>query len=157
MKPTRYLAVAALAIGILLLGTKLVSAQPQVQQAYGGGGGMITGSVYGFNMYNQLEPISWASVYANNGQHTFVSYSDGGGYYAMYVPQGMYNVTVAEPGYVAYSSAVSVGPGSTSTINFYLEQSHVPVPEFPSGMVSVVAVLALAAVLIATRRTKRAK
>jgi hypothetical protein len=157
MKPTRYLAVAALTIGILLVGTKLVGAQPQVQQVYGGGGGMIMGSVLGFNMYNQLEPISWASIYANNGQRTFVSYSDGGGYYEMYVPQGRYNVTVVEPGYVTYSNAVSVGPGSTSTINFILEQSHVPVPEFPSGMASVVAVLALAAVLVAARRTKRTK
>ena len=153
MKPTRYFAVAALTIGILLLGTKLVGAQPQVQQ----GGGMIIGSILGFNMYNQLEPISWASIYANNGQHTFVSYSDAGGYYEMYVPQGMYNVTVVEPGYVPYSNAVSVGDGSTSTINFYLEESHVPVPEFPSGMVSAVAVLALAAVLVAARRTKRTK
>jgi hypothetical protein len=118
---------------------------------------MIIGSILGFNMYNQLEPISWASIYANNGQHTFVSYSDAGGYYEMYVPQGMYNVTVVEPGYVPYSNAVSVGDGSTSTINFYLEQSHVPVPEFPSGMVSAVAVLALAAVLVAARRTKRTK
>jgi hypothetical protein len=75
----------------------------------------------------------------------------------MYVPQGLYNVTVVEPGYVTYSSVVAVSPGSASTINFYLEQSHIPVPEFPSGMVSAVTVLALAVVLIAARRAKRRK
>jgi hypothetical protein len=157
MKPLRYLAVAAFTIAILLLGTKLVAGHSQVQQVYGAGGGMITGSVYGFDMFNQLQPIAWASVYANNGHTTFVSYTGGGGHYEMYVPQGQYNVTVVEPGYTAYSSVVGVSPGSASTINFYLEQSHVPVPEFPTGAASAVLVLTLAAVLVAMRRTKRAK
>ena len=157
MTAMRYFAVVVFAIAVLLIGTKLVGAQPQVQQSQGGGGGMITGSVYGFDMYNQLQPIAWASVYANNGHYTFVAYTGGGGYYEMYVPQGLYNVTVVEPGYVSYSSAVAVSPGSTSTINFYLEQSHIPVPEFPSVTVSAVTVLALAAVLVAARRTRRRK
>jgi hypothetical protein len=73
----------------------------------------------------------------------------------MYVPTGTYNVTVVTPGYVPYSSVVAVSPGSASTINFYLEESHVPVPEFPSGMVPAIAVLAFAAVLVAVKRTKR--
>jgi hypothetical protein len=157
MRSIRYLVVVAFAFAVLLIGSRLASAQPQVQQSYDAGGGMITGSVYGFNMYNQLEPIAWASVSANNGHYTFVTYSDGGGYYEEYVPQGLYNVTVVEPGYVSYSNAVVVSPGSTSTINFYLEQSHIPVPEFPAGMASAVAMLAFAAVLIAARRTRRRK
>ena len=142
-------------IGVLLLSTRLAVAQPQTQQVFGAGGGSISGSIYGFNMFDQLQPIDWASVYANNGRTTFVAYSNGGGYYQMYVPQGVYNVTVVEPGYISYSSAVSVAPGSASTINFYLEESHVPVPEFPSGMASALVVLALVAVLVATKRTKR--
>ncbi len=157
MRSIRYFAIVAFTIGILLLGVKLVGAQPKVQQVWGAGGGEITGSVYGFDYYDELQPIAWASVYANNGHTTFVAYSSGGGYYEMYVPQGTYNVTVVEPGYVPYSTAVSVSADSASTINFYLEESHVPVPEFPSGMASAVAILALAAVLVATRRTKRTK
>ena len=154
MRPSRYVAVVAFTIAMLVLGTRLVGAQPQPQQQYGGGGGMITGSVLGFNMYNELEPILWAPVYAKSGQYTFTAYTSDGGYYEMIVPQGTYNVTVVQPGYVPYSDVVAVSPGSTSTINFYLEQSHVPVPEFPSGLVSATAVLALAAVLVAVKRTK---
>ena len=157
MKPKQSLVLVGITIAILIIGTKLVAAQPQVQPLYGAGGGMITGSVYGFNMFNQLEPIAWASVYANSGQTRFVAYTSGSGYYAMYVPQGLYNVTVVEPGFVPYSSAVAVSPGSASTINFYLEQSHIPVPEFPSGAVLAVTVLALAAVLVAAKRTRRTK
>ncbi len=153
----RHFAIMAFTIGILLLGVNLASAQPQAQQVFGAGGGEIVGSVYGFDMYDQLQPISWASIYANNGRNSFVAYTDGGGYYDMFVPQGMYNLTVVEPGYVSYSTAVAVSPGSASTINIDLEESHVPVPEFPSGTVSAVAVLALGAVLVATRRNKRTK
>ena len=157
MKATRYFVLAAFTIAVLLMGTRLVNAHPQVQPTYGGGGGMITGSVYGFDMFDELEPIAWASVYATSGPYSFVAYTGGGGHYEMYVPQGTYNVTVVEPGYVPYSSVVAVSPGSASTINFYLEQSHIPVPEFPSGMALAVTVLALAAVLVATRRTRRKK
>jgi hypothetical protein len=157
MKRVHCFAIVGFTIVVLLLGTKLVGAQPQVQQQYGAGGGMITGSVFGFNMWDQLEPIVWASVYANNGQTTFVAYTGGGGYYEMYVPQGSYNVTVVQPGYVAYSNAVSVSPGSASTINFYLEQSHVPVPEFPSGVASAILVVTMSAALVALRRSRRKK
>lgn len=159
MRAIRYFVLAILTIGILLLGTKLVSvsAQPHLQQVWGAGGGEITGAVYGFTWDDQFTPIAWATVNANNGRTTFVAYSSGGGDYQMYVPQGTYNVTVVQPGYVPYSSVVAVSPGSASTINFYLEESHVPVPEFPSGMASAIAILALAAVLVAARRTKRTK
>jgi len=157
MKLNGYLAVVAFTIAVLLVGTKVVGAQLQVQQSYGQGGGMITGSVYGFDMYDELVPIDWATVRAQNSQYNFVSYTGGGGYYEMYVPEGTYNVTVVEPGYLSYSNVVAVSPGSASTINFYLEQSHVPVPEFPAGMATALMVLSLAAVLVAARRTKRKK
>src|SRR5208337_1117390 len=105
MKPIRYFALAALTIGILLLGTKMVGAQPHVQQVWGAGGGEITGAVYGFTWDDQLTPIAWASVNANNGRTTFVAYSSGGGDYQMFVPQGTYNVTVVEQ--ATYPTAVS--------------------------------------------------
>jgi aspartate/methionine/tyrosine aminotransferase len=73
----------------------------------------------------------------------------------MFVPAGTYNVTVVEPGYKAYSNVIAVSNGSASTINFYLEQSHVPVPEFPSGIVQALAVVAMSAALIAMRRKRR--
>ena len=153
----RHVAVIAFAFAMLFVGTGFVSAQFQPQQQFGAGGGMITGTVYGFDMFDELLPIAWAPVYANNGRQTFTAYTGGGGYYEMYVPQGTYNVTVVQPGYVPYSSIVAVSAGSASTINFYLEESHIPVPEFPSGMASAIAVLALAAVLVAVKRTKRRK
>ena len=114
---------------------------------------MIEGTVLGFNMNNYLEPIAWATVSANNGVHTFVAYSGAGGFYSMFVPTGMYNVTVVEPGYTTYSSAVAVSDGSTSSINFDLELSHVPVPEFQPNFTLMVMILTLGAALVIRRRS----
>jgi hypothetical protein len=72
----------------------------------------------------------------------------------MYVPVGTYNLTVSPPGYVAHSSMVSVSDGSSSTASFYLEESHIPIPEFPAQMVSAIVVMALAVTLLARRSNK---
>jgi hypothetical protein len=131
----------------------VVFAQTNTQQY--GGGGMIRGNVYGFDMFDQLQPIAWATVTASNGQNNFVAYTGGGGYYEMYVPAGAYNVTVNPPGYTPYSSSVAVSDGSSSVINFDLEQSHVPVPEYPQGAFVLVLFVALASVLVVQRTMLR--
>ena len=119
---------------------------------------MIQGTVLGFNMWDQLEPVEWATVYANNGVRTFVAYSSAGGFYSMFVPTGLYNVTVIQPGYVSYSSSVAVSDGSTNSINVTLELSHVPVPEFQPNFTLMVMILTLGAALVIRRRSlKRSK
>lgn len=155
MKSVRYFLMAAGIIAIALLGARVALAQSQPAQSYGPGGGQIAGRVLGFDMYDQLEPIEWASVTADTGQYHFVAYTGSGGWFSMYVPAGVYNVTVVEPGYQTYSQTVAVSDGSASTINFNLQQSHVPVPEFPTGMVSTIAIVAITAALGVMRLKKR--
>ena len=158
MKSLRLMLAVFVFIALIALGSKVVRAQPQSNQYYGSGGGAIQGTVYGFNMYDQLEPVVWATVSANNGVRTFVAYTSSGGSYFMFVPTGMYNVTYIQPGYVAYSNAVAVSDGSTSTINVYLELSHVPVPEFQPNFTLMVMILTLGAALVIRRRSlKRSK
>jgi hypothetical protein len=158
MKAVRCIIAASVIVALILLSVKFAAAQTQPFQSSGTGGGMIMGTVLGFNMYYQLIPIAWAAVYANNGLHTFIAYSSTGGFYEMFVPTGLYNVTVIQPGYKAYSNVVAVSDGSSSTINFTLEQSHVPVPEFQPNVTLIVMVLTLAGALVIRRRsTKRRK
>lgn len=157
MKLVCYVLMAAGIIALALLGTRVAVAQSQPTPSLGPGGGQITGQVLGFDMYDQLQPIEWATVTANNGQYRFVTYTGSGGYYQMYVPAGVYNVTVVEPGYTATSSTVAVSDGSSSAINFNLEESHVPVPEFPTGMTSTIAVVAITAALAVMKLRKRRK
>jgi len=113
---------------------------------------MIMGTILGFNMWDQLEPVAWAAIYANNGQRIFTAYSSSGGFYEMFVPTGFYNVTVIQPGYRMNSNTVAVSDGSTSTINFTLELSHVPVPEFQPNLSLVVMVVTLGAAALVFRR-----
>lgn len=152
MKSVRLLLAISVFIVLMVLGSKMVLAQPQPNQ-YGSGGGAIQGTVLGFNMYNQLEPIAWATVTADDGLRNFTTSSSGDGFYFMYVPTGTYNLTVTQPGYFAYTNAIAVSDGSTSTINFTLEQSHVPVPEFQPNFTLIVMVLTLGAALVIRRRS----
>lgn len=156
MRSLPYITVVTLLFGVLLAGGMVVaSAQSHPQQTFLGGGGMIHGNVYGFDMYDQLTPIEWAPVTASNGQYNFVAYSGSMGSYEMFVPVGIYNVTVVTPGYKAHSMSIAVADGSSSAINFYLEQSGVPVPEFQPSAFAIVLFVALASVLLAKRATAR--
>ena len=152
MKFVRYAFVLAMVVALMLVGSTLVAARSETQQYYAGG--EISGRVLGFTMYDELRPIVWAMIYVNNGQQTFVTYTGAGGFFYVYVPAGSYNVTVVEPGYTIQSGTVVVSDGP-AIINFNLEQSHVPVPEFPAGIVYIIATIALSAAMLAVRRTKR--
>ena len=161
LKLISYFVVLVVILTVALLSTGSVfafgntSAQAQPNQY--GGSGYIFGQVLGFDYSNYLVPISWAKVIATNGFSTFASSTGGDGSYGMYVPAGYYNVTALEPGFVPHTIFVAVSDGSSSSINFYLEQSHIPVPEFQPQMVLMVLVVALTATLTAKRATKRTR
>ena len=150
----------ALAIGIvtaiLFLGPSLVAAQNQNHPTQFGGG-MVSGFVYGYTMYDQLIPIEWAQVTASSsafGTFKTSSYANGG--YDFYLPTGTYNLTVDEQGFVAQSKTIAVSDGaSISGFNFFLERSNVPIPEFPTQVFSVIMLIAVAGALVAKKATKR--
>jgi len=152
----------ACALGIVfLLGFLMLRAPPVFAQTFAQGGGAIYGTVYGFTWDDRLVPLAWVQVTASDpvasGPYAlFTTSTEGNGAFLMYVPVGTYNLTVSPQGYVAHSSMVSVSDGSSSTATFYLEESHIPIPEFPTQMVSVMMVMAVAATLLA-RRTNKGK
>jgi hypothetical protein len=143
-----------LALLILVVGSASAEMHPS---QLGPGGGMAQGNVYGFTMFDEREPIVWAQVTAVAGQYKFQTSTGAGGAYSMFLPTGTYNFTVdAGSAYKAQSQSVTVSNGGTSSVNFYLEQSHVPIPEFPTQLLSLIMVAAFAAALI-TQRKIRAK
>lgn len=141
---------------LFLLGFLMLRAPPAFAQMPGQGGGLIYGWVYGFTWDDRLVPLVWVQVTAynpNNPNFPLITTSTGGdGVFEMYVPVGTYNLTVSPRGYVARSSMVSVSDGSSSTASFYLEESHIPIPEFPTQLVSAIMVMALAVTLLSRRR-----
>jgi hypothetical protein len=159
MRKVSYLVVFLIITITTLLGTGITLAHAQTTrdsdptQYYGSG--YLYGQVLGFDQYNYLVPISWAKVIATNGMSVFAASTGGDGFYGMYLPAGYYNVTAIEPGFVPHTIFVAVSDGSSSSINFYLEQSHIPVPEFQPQMILAVMVIALAATFLAKRARRR--
>ena len=148
------LAPYALALGILLV--ILILRAPATSALSPQSGGLIFGWVYGFTWDDRLVPLEWVQVTATNPSYPPFTVSTGAnGTFEMFVPIGTYNVTVSPPGYKAYSSMVSVSDGSSSAASFYLEQSHVPIPEFPTQGVALIITIALASMLLTARGTKR--
>jgi hypothetical protein len=161
MKKVSHLVVLVIIAITALLSTGLAFAHTQIvgnsQPTQYGGSGYVFGQVLGFDQYNYLVPISWAKVIATNGIAAFAASTGGDGSYGMYLPAGYYNVTAIEPGFVPHTIFVAVSDGSSSSINFYLEQSHIPVPEFQPQMILIVMVVALTATLLAKRTRKQTK
>jgi hypothetical protein len=153
MRLLPYTVTVAFILAVLFVGVSNVNAQ--AQSAPTQTGGRIEGTVYGYTMYNQLITIAWAQVIASNQQYQFTTQSAGGGEYGMYVPGGVYNLSVSVQGYVQQSFSVSVSDGSLSNVNFVLERSNVPVPEFSTQILSALMIVAIAAALFAKRAAKR--
>jgi hypothetical protein len=151
------LTVLVTVIAIGLLGTGSVYAHSQPIQFYGGGGGYLSGQVLGFDYLNYLTPVAWARVTATNGLYSLSTSTGGNGYYGMFLLAGTYSVTVTEPGFLPHTISVAVSDGSSSSINFYLNESQIPVPEFQPQMISVALALALSATLLIKRTSKRTK
>jgi hypothetical protein len=143
-----------LVVTVLILSVGSASAGNHPTQV-GPGGGTIAGYVFGFTMFDEREPLVWASVTARSGPYSFSTTTGQDGQYGMFLPTGVYNVTVdAGPAYKAQSTSATVSNGGASDLNFYLERSNVPIPEFPTQLVSVILVAAFAAALIAQRKIR---
>jgi hypothetical protein len=153
MKVAAFKVATAIVLVMLMLGVGTVSAQshlPPVQT-----GGRIQGTVYGYTMYGDLTTIDGADVTASNQQLSLVTHSAGNGEYGMYVPGGTYNVTVYAQGYKSQNFTVAISDGGVRNINFVLERSNTPIPEFPAQILFAMMVAAIAATLLVRRAIKR--
>jgi len=105
---------------------------------------------------DQHLPTGYAEDPTGNATGT-ASEADGGysadGQYEMYQEPATYELSVESPGYAAKSSNITVSSGQDVTgYNFYLEQTHVPIPEF-GPVIALVA--ALGASLFILRRNRK--
>ena len=153
MKPATFV-VLLLTITLALVEANLVFASSTTKY-YGGAGGTISGLVVspGGNV------VDWAQIYASSSNQTFEAFSGFSGFYLMRVPPGAYNVSVYDiynTAYWAPSVTATVTEGSSSTINFYLQQHPPsPVPEFQPNLLAFVNMLAIAGACIAVRRLRK--
>jgi hypothetical protein len=119
-----------------------------------GAGGRVHGLIYGFNVYDELIPVSWASVTAvRDGQTVDVAYSNDG-FYEMYLPSGTFDLVVDSPGYFTETKTIIMGDGSDYALNFYMERNNQPIPEFATLAVQIVVLLSLFTTILVVRKRR---
>lgn len=151
MKITKLVAVI-----IILVGFLTTACQLKAQTTYPPGGG-IHGTVLGYDMYDQLTPLSWATVTAEIDGVVVAQANSQEGTYEMFVPGGDILLIVQSPGYINQTVHVYVSPGSSTTYNFTLDRSNKPIPEYPNEASIIFAAIALLTTLIMLRRRPSAK
>lgn len=147
--------VAAVLLFLALVGFTLMIAPSRASV----GASVIEGKVYWYDQHGNLHPLSWAQVIAeDNSGETTVATSSTDGSYIMWVAPGSYNVTVSSPSsgpaLIPMTQSVTVSPGGVAAVDFELQPSGKPIPEYPSPLAPVMLALAALAVVIMTRRPR---
>jgi len=120
------------------------------------GGGMLSGKVWGYNMYDEPIPLIWARVSAYQGGILVESVSTGdNGSYIMFLPSGLLNVTAEHPGFKTQTKIIAISEGGSTQMNFYLERSEIPISEFEAYLLPIVAVALLVLTKAVTKRKRR--
>jgi hypothetical protein len=120
--------------------------------------GLVSGIAYGYTWCDDWRTTSWIQVLFS-GAPGMLNYYTFDGRYQAYLPAGVWKMDVIpwlagpkSPGYASQSMNVNVSEGTFSALNVYLEESGVPVPEFPTAIVVLASALAAALSILRRRR-----
>jgi hypothetical protein len=117
--------------------------------------GSVKGYALGYNWKGELRTLAWGKVFAGAAPDdgTLTAYPFGG-FFDMYLPTGTHSLKVEYNGMTSAEYEVAVTEGSDLMgIWFEMEQTGVPIPEFP--VVGLVLVASLAASIFVLSRVRR--
>jgi len=122
--------------------------------------GLVQGTVYGYTHCGDWRAASWVTILALGADGKEYRWYSFDGAYEMWMTPGTYTLhiipwtpTIQEGHKVATLPGFAVSEGSALAMNFYLEQSGIPIPEFP--VTAIVLASALAASLFILRRRRK--
>jgi hypothetical protein len=121
--------------------------------------GLITGSVFGYTYCDDWRTVSWTNVFFTAADGTTFNYYTFDGRFAAWLKPGPYTSNVVYwtaakgEGYKNVVTPLHVSDGALISLNVYLEQSQVPIPEFP--VAAVMLAFGLAASLFILRRKRK--
>jgi hypothetical protein len=121
--------------------------------------GHASGQVIGYTYCNDWRSTSWTTVQFTAADGKVYNYYTMDGRYDAWLPSGTYSMAVVfwspakQEGYKVFTSPLHISDGADVAMNVYLEQSGVPIPEFP--VAAIVLASALAASLFILRRRRR--
>ena len=121
--------------------------------------GLITGTVYGYTYCDDWRTAAWTTVLFTAADGTVFTHYTFDGWFGAWLNAGPYTASVVfwtptkGEGYKVQTMPYHVSDGAMGSFNIYLEQSGVPIPEFPVS--TIVLASALAASLFILRRRRR--
>jgi len=121
--------------------------------------GLITGTVYGYTYCDDWRTAAWTTVLFTAADGTVFTHYTFDGWFGAWLNAGPYTASVVfwtptkGEGYKVQTMPYHVSDGAMGTFNIYLEQSGVPIPEFPVS--TIVLAFGLAASLAILRRRRR--
>src|SRR4030042_3772409 len=115
----------------------------------------IAGFTYTRNYMGDFRSGSGQTVTSQGAAASIKAWGPYDGVWYTYVQPDTYTVTAESPGYVSGSrTVVSTWGGVSSGQDFYLEQSGIPIPEFPAaGLLALVSALAASLYLLRRKQT----
>jgi hypothetical protein len=110
----------------------------------------ISGFAYTRNYMGDFRAGSWQTVTSQGAAASIKAWGPIDGRYYTYVQPDTYTVTAEGPGYVSASrTVVTTWGGVSSGQDFYMEESGIPIPEFPiGGVLALVSALAASLYLL---------
>jgi len=121
--------------------------------------GLVSGYVYGYTYCDDWRTTAWTTVLFTAADGTVFTHYTFDGWFGAYLNAGPYTASVVfwtpakGEGYKVQTMPYHVSDGAFGRFNIYLEQSGVPIPEFPVS--AIVLASALAASLFILRRRRR--
>jgi hypothetical protein len=120
--------------------------------------GLAKGVAYTYTWCDDWRTTSWVQVQFS-GAPGIMNYYTFDGSYEAYLPAGTWQMNVIpwlsganSPGYAGQSLTINVSEGQSGGYPIYLEESGVPVPEFPTAFVVLASALAAALSILRRRR-----
>ena len=120
--------------------------------------GLITGNVFGYTYCDDWRTVSWTNVKFVGADNKAFDVYTFDGKFAAWLKPGPYTASVIYwtptkgEGYKVQTMPYHVSDGAFGAFNVYLEQSQVPIPEFP--VAAAMLALGLAASLFILRRKR---
>jgi hypothetical protein len=104
----------------------------------------VYGNIRGLNMYEDMIPLSWATVTAYGPILTATSSLDG--FYEMWIVNGTYTLGVSSPGYETQGVEMHASMAWETPVDFDLGASSGTIPELSATELMLAAVLVIACV-----------
>jgi hypothetical protein len=109
----------------------------------------VNGTIRGLDMYDNLIPLSWATVTAYGPTLTATSSLDG--VYEMWIVNGNYTLGVSYPGYETQGTQIIVSMAWETSVDFNLTPTGTTTPELPTAELMSVVLLVIACVSLRRR------